>query len=188
MKHKIIIFTGPSGVGKSKVEEKLLIDKELKISFSISVTTRKPRIGEKNGESYHFVTKKKFNELIEKDDLIEWSEHFSNKYGTLKSEINKIGKEGKIPLLEIDINGAISIINNKKTSKKFEIISIFLMPPSKEELLNRLIKRGTETKEQILERSDRVNEELEKAIEFKHIVINDKVENAYKKIKEILMR
>lgn len=181
--NKVIVFTGPSGVGKATVEKLLFEDESLRLRFSISATTRAPRPGEKDGVHYHFISLEEFDKKIKEDAFVEWNAHFSNKYGTLKSEITRIQNEGFRPFLEIEVNGAENII--KKFGKE-NVISIFIAPPSIEELRARITARGTESQEQINERISRVEEEMTKQDLFDHVVINDTVESAANKIKEIL--
>lgn len=183
MKNKLVVFTGPSGVGKATIEKELFKDKDLKLAFSISVTTRTPRAGEKNGREYYFVSMDEFNKMIDEDKFLEWNSHFSNKYGTLISEVERISSEGFTPFLEVEVNGAENII--KKYDKK-NIVSIFIAPPSIEELRQRIKERGSENDEQIDERVARVSEEMAKIGLFDHIVVNDTVEEAVEKIKMIL--
>lgn len=181
--NKVIVFTGPSGVGKATVEKKLFEDESLRLRFSISATTRAPRPGETHGVQYYFISEEEFNARIANDEFVEWNAHFSSKYGTLKSEIKRIQDEGGLPFLEIEVNGAENVI--KKFGKE-NVISIFLAPPSIEELRERITSRGTETKDQINERIARVNEEMTHQNNFDFVVINDSVEHAAEKIKKIL--
>lgn len=183
MKNKLVVFTGPSGVGKATIEKELFKDKDLKLAFSISVTTREPRAGEKNGREYYFVSMDEFNKMIEENKFLEWNSHFSNKYGTLISEVERIANEGFTPFLEVEVNGAENII--KKYDKQ-NIVSIFIAPPSLEELRQRIKERGSENDEQIDERVARVSEEMAKIGLFDHIVVNDTVKEAVEKVKNIL--
>lgn len=183
MKNKIIVFTGPSGVGKYTIEKELLKDNNLNIQISISATTRKPRNNEKNGIHYYFITHQEFNEKIEKNDFVEWNQHFSNKYGTLKSEIKRIYAQNKIPFIEVEVVGAKNIIQN---FGKKNLISIFVSPPSIEEIKKRIVLRNTETKNQIEERISRINEEMSYIKLFDHVVINDDLNKCVKKIKKII--
>ena len=183
MKNKLIIFTGPSAVGKASIEKELFQNEELKLQLSISATTRKPREGEIDGMHYYFISSKEFDEKIKNNDFIEWNEHFSNKYGTLKSEITRIQKLNKIPFIEVEVIGAKNIINDYKDES---IISIFIAPPSIEDLEKRMINRATETKEQIQERLCRVEKELGYKHIFDFVIINDEIKIASKKIKKII--
>ena len=140
---KLIIITGPSGVGKGTVVKELL-DRNKDIWLSISATTRNPRIGEKDGENYYFISDKRFKDMIDKKEFLEWAQFAGNYYGTPLSTVNEKIEKGFIVLLEIEVEGA------KQIKEKFpESISIFLLPPSKEELEKRIRNRGTEKEEAI---------------------------------------
>ena len=184
-KGKLIIFSGPSGVGKATIEKGLFKDENLKLKLSCSATTRKSRAGEVHGKHYYFIEKNEFNEMVKKDMFVEWNEHFSNKYGTLKSEIKKIMDDGKNPFLEVETNGAINIM---KQYNNEEIISIFIKPPSVKELENRIRARGTETEAQIKERTKRVKEEMELSKCFQYVVENDAVEKAISDVSKIIKK
>lgn len=183
--NKLIVFTGPSAVGKATIEKKLFNDKSLKLRFSISATTRQPRPGEVDGVHYHFMTHEEFDKKIAEDQFIEWNEHFSNKYGTLKSEIKRISDEGYSPFIEVEVIGAKNIIEEYGNDN---IISIFIAPPSIDSLRERISERGTETPEQIEERITRVENELEYTHLFQNIVINDTVAHAAEQVKEIILK
>ena len=180
---KVIIFTGPSGVGKATIEKKLFSDKELNLELSISATTRKKRINEEEGKHYYFISNVEFEEKIKNNNFIEWSGHFSNKYGTLLSEINRIIEKGRIPFLEVETNGAKNIIEKYGNEK---LISIFLMPPSFAELEKRVRERNTDSEEQIQQRLKRYQEEIQHANIFQHVVVNRNVEETYLEIKKII--
>ncbi len=183
MKNKLIVFTGPSGVGKATIEKELFDDKTLNLALSISATTRAPREGEVNGVHYYFLTSDSFDKGILNNEFIEWNKHFSNKYGTLKAEIERLKSEGLSPLLEIETNGAMNIINSTPRS---ELISIFISPPSIQELRNRIEERGTETFDQINERMNRAKEEMSHKDKFQYVIVNDDIDTVVQKIKTIL--
>ena len=152
--NKLIIITGPSGVGKGTVVKELL-DKDKDIWLSISATTRSPRMGEKHGENYYFISDEKFKDMIDKKEFLEWAQFAGNFYGTPLSTVNEKIKKGFIVLLEIEVEGA------KQIKEKFpEALSIFLLPPSKEELEKRIRNRGTEKEEAINRRLIRANYEI----------------------------
>ena len=184
MKNKLVLFTGPSGVGKSTIENYLFNDSELKLKLSCSATTRKPRNGEKNGNHYFFISEEEFDKKIANHEFLEWNAHFSNKYGTLKSEIQKILDSGYQPFLELETFGAKNVMQEYGEEN---IISIFLAPPSIEELKFRIINRGTENTEQIHERMTKVEEEMSQKRHFQHIVINHDVKQAISEIKKIIL-
>lgn len=182
-KGKLIVFTGPSGVGKATIEHELFKDKSLGLRFSVSATTRAARPGEVHGVQYYFLTKEDFDKKIANDEFVEWNAHFSNKYGTLKSEVEKIMAEGQNPFLEIEVVGAKNIID--KFGAK-DVISIFIAPPSVDALRERIKKRGAETDEQINERVSRVDEEMSYMNLFQHVVVNDDLDTAVEKVRKII--
>ena len=142
----LIILSGPSGAGKGTIHNELL-KRDNKLKYSVSMTTRKPREGEKEGIDYFFVSEEEFKKEIEKDSFIEYAKVHGNYYGTLKKVVEKELNAGYDVILEIDIQGALNIKN-----KGIDAIFIFIMPPSMKELRDRLVKRGTETKEKIIEK------------------------------------
>ncbi|MDC8920594.1 guanylate kinase [Metamycoplasma hyosynoviae] len=184
---KLIIFSGPSGVGKGTVEKELFSDPSLKLKLSVSVTTRRPREGEIDGVHYYFVSQETFDICLSENKLIEYSMHFDNYYGTLYSEINRIIEQGKIPFLEIETNGAEQVIEYyKRYNKSDEIVSIFLMPPSFKELEKRIIGRNTEPTKIIKKRLAKAKEEIGQSSLFEYIVINNSIEQATEEIKKII--
>lgn len=185
LNNKIIIFTGPSGVGKATIEKELFNDKDLQLALSVSATTRKPRPGEVHGQHYYFISHEEFDKLITEDAFVEWNAHFSNRYGTLKSEMTRIQKSGFIPFLEVEVMGAKNIIDK---SNKDDVLSIFIAPPSLEDLKDRIRARGSETDDQLSERFARVEEEMSHIKMFDHVVINDTVEKAVSEVKAIIKK
>ena len=185
MKNKLIVFTGPSGVGKATVEAELFKSDDFKLLLSVSATTRLPREGEVDGEHYHFITDSKFDNMVENDEFIEWSAHFSRKYGTPKSEIKRIRDLGGIPFLEVETNGAKNILEQFDPS---EVVSIFLAPPSKEVLRERIIGRGSENPEQVEERISRLEEEMSYQNLFTYVVVNNTISQASQEILSILKK
>lgn len=174
MKGKLIIISAPSGAGKSTIVNHLL-EKGLKLEFSISATTRKPRGDEKDGKEYYFLTVEEFKKRVASDEFVEWEEVYEGMmYGTLISELERIWKNGNHVLFDVDVKGGMNL------KKKFtlESISIFIMPPSVGELERRLVKRGVDTPEKIRMRVAKAREEMDFASEFDYIVINDDLEEA----------
>ena len=179
----LIVFSSPSGGGKSTIV-KMLLNEFSKLKLSTSATTRLPREGEIEGKHYHFLSQADFKTMIDTDKLIEWEEIFGNYYGTPKTELALAESEGKCLIFDIDVKGAVSI----KTKYPDKSILIFIAPPSTEELIRRLKDRNTESDEQIAKRMQRTEFEMSFADEFDHIVINDVLENAYNKVKELLKK
>ena len=177
---KLIIITGPSGVGKGTVVKELL-DRNKDIWLSISATTRNPRIGEKDGENYYFISDEKFKDMIDKKDFLEWAQFAGNFYGTPLSTVNEKIEKGFIVLLEIEVEGA------KQIKEKFpEALSIFLLPPSKAELEKRIRNRGTEKEEAIDRRLSRAEYEIASSDEFDFVLTNHDVDETVKEVFKII--
>lgn len=176
----LLVLSGPSGSGKGTVSQAIMKENK-EIVFSTSVTTRTPRPGEVNGENYFFVSKTKFEQMVEKDELLEHAFVHTNYYGTPKQFVFDQIENGEIVLLEIDVQGALQI---KKKYK--EAVFIFLIPPTMEELRNRLVKRDTESEEEINSRFKNAFRELDFVGEYDYFVINDKVSQAVIDIENII--
>ena len=177
---KLIIITGPSGVGKGTVVKELL-DRNKDIWLSISATTRNPRIGEKDGENYYFISDEKFKDMIDKKEFLEWAQFAGNYYGTPLSTLNEKIEKGFIVLLEIEVEGA------KQIKEKFpEALSIFLLPPSKAELEKRIRNRGTEKEEAIDRRLSRADYEIASSDEFDFVLTNHDVDETVKEVFKII--
>lgn len=175
----LIVLSGPSGSGKGTVCKELLKNKAYWLS--ISATTRNPREGEKHGESYYFLSKEEFKQQIEKENFLEYAEVYGNFYGTPKDTVmDKINK-GINVILEIDIQGALMVKEMYR-----EAILIFITPPSMEELKNRIIGRNSETEESFKLRFQSAFKELEFVPRYEYMVVNDKVDQATKKIESII--
>ncbi|AIS52595.1 guanylate kinase Gmk [Thermoanaerobacter kivui] len=177
----LIVLSGPSGAGKGTIC-KALMEKEKNLKLSISATTRQPRVGEVEGKNYFFKSEDDFLKMIESDSFLEWAKVYDHYYGTPKEFVLKNLEEGNDVVLEIDIQGALKI------KEKFpEGVFIFILPPSMEELKNRIKKRGTETEEEIIKRFKSAYEELNFVSKYNYVVINDSVEEAVEKIKAIII-
>lgn len=177
---KLIIITGPSGVGKGTVVKELL-DRNKDIWLSISATTRNPRIGEKDGLNYYFISEERFKDMIDKKEFLEWAQFAGNYYGTPLSTVNEKIEKGFIVLLEIEVEGA------KQIKEKFpESLSIFLLPPSKEELEKRIRNRGTEKEEAIDRRLSRANYEIASSNQFDFVLTNHDVDETVKEVFKII--
>lgn len=176
----LIVISGPSGAGKGTIC-KALLEKNKDLYLSISATTRAPRKGEEDGVNYYFLNKEEFKKKIEEDDFLEYAEVYGNYYGTPKSKVNEMLKEGKNVILEIDIQGALQVKENCNDG-----IFIFILPPSMEELKNRIINRGSETPESLIERFNSAYKEINYISKYNYGVINDTVKEAVEKIENIL--
>ena len=177
---KLIIITGPSGVGKGTVVKELL-DRNQDIWLSISATTRNPRVGEKDGLNYYFISEERFKDMIDKKEFLEWAQFAGNYYGTPLSTVNEKIEKGFIVLLEIEVEGA------KQIKEKFpESLSIFLLPPSKEELEKRIRNRGTEKEEAIDRRLSRANYEIASSDQFDFVLTNHDVDETVKEVFKII--
>lgn len=173
----MIIFSAPSGTGKTTIVKRLL-RMGLPLEFSISATSRKMRQGEQHGVDYYFYTPEIFKEKIDKEEFLEWVEVYENQfYGTLKTELDRIWQKGKHVIFDVDAIGGMNI------KQKFpnNSLAIFLMPPSLQELRNRLNKRGTETPESLALRLDRAEYEMGFAKQFDKVITNDNLEEATQK-------
>ena len=177
---KLIILTGPSGVGKGTVVKEIL-GKDKNIWLSISATTREPREGEKDGENYYFLNQEKFKEMIEQSLFLEWAQFAGNYYGTPLSSVDEKIEEGFTVLLEIEVEGARQIKDKFPNS-----LSIFLLPPDKEELERRIRNRGTEKEEVIQKRLSRANYEISVSNEFDFVLTNQNVDETAKKIIKLI--
>lgn len=172
---KIIVLSAPSGSGKSTIIGELMKKPELKLDFSISATSRKPRGEEKHGREYFFMSEEEFKRNVAEGNFVEWEEVYSGIcYGTLISEVNRITKKGNNLIMDVDVKGALSI------KKRFgqEALTIFIMPPDKETLEYRLRTRGTDSEETIQKRLHKSEYEMTFADKFDCIVINDDLEKA----------
>lgn len=180
---KLIIYAGPSGSGKGTIKNMVLKNNDFNIVFSVSATTRKPREGEKNGKDYFFIDQKEFKKLIKEKKFIEWTKYSGNYYGTLESEVLKSTNKGKNVLLEVEIEGVKNIL------KRFpESVTIFIMPPSIEELEKRLISRNTEKKSEIRKRLKIAKKEIKHSTHFKHIIVNKEIKESVKQLSDILKK
>ncbi len=171
---KVLIISAPSGAGKSTLVSHLL-KSGFPLLFSVSATSRKPRGNEVDGREYYFITAAEFRRRIKRDEFVEWQEVYKDHYyGTLRREIERIRDAGRIPLFDVDVRGGI----NLKKIFGDDALSVFIMPPSVEELRRRLVLRGTDTSEQIAMRVEKAASEILLAEHFDTVVINDNLEKA----------
>lgn len=176
----LIVISGPSGVGKGTVCKRLLSDNDM-ISLSVSATTRKARTGEVDKISYFFISKEEFEDMVEKEEFLEYAYVHGNYYGTPKKYVLDKIEKGQDVLLEIDIQGALKVKDIYP-----EGVFIFIMPPSMEELKKRIVNRGTETEEAIAKRLEAAYKEIQYVFKYDYVVFNDKIESAVNKIESIL--
>jgi guanylate kinase len=176
---KLVVITAPSGAGKSSIVKKLLVQKP-ELAFSVSCTTRVPREGELNGKHYHFVSADEFKRKVAAGDFAEYEEVYAGQfYGTLKSEIEKIWNQRKVVLFDIDVKGALSL----KKQYGADCLTIFIAPPSKESLENRLKNRNTEDAKSLKARLKRSSEELAMQNQFDITVVNHDFDTAFMRVK-----
>ena len=179
---KAIIFSAPSGAGKTTIVHHLL-QRNLGIEFSISATTRAARKVERAGKDYHYLSIKEFLKRIDNDEFCEWEEVYKdNYYGTLKSEIERVWKNGNHVIFDVDVVGGINL-------KKYfgeKALAIFVKPPSIDSLKERLEKRKTETPESIARRIGKAKEELEEENKFDFVLVNDNLEEAFLRAEQVI--
>ncbi|GAA4871076.1 guanylate kinase [Paenibacillus vulneris] len=177
----LIVLSGPSGVGKGTVC-KALRQCAPELIYSVSATTREPRQGEVDGVNYFFKTREQFQKLIEEDQMLEWAEYVGNYYGTPRKFVEDTLNAGNDIILEIEVQGAL------KVKQKFpEGVFIFLLPPSMDELENRIVGRGTESEESIRNRMSVAMDEIRLMEHYDYAIVNDRVENACSRIQSIIV-
>ena len=182
MKGKLIIFSAPSGAGKTTIVKHLL-QKDYDLEFSISATSREARHTETDGKDYYFISEEEFREKVENNEFLEWEEVYKGTcYGTLKKEVERIRQKGKNVIFDVDVIGGLNI-------KKYygdKALSVFVQPPSVEELKKRLQDRSTETKEKIAMRITKAEKELSFANRFDAVIVNDNLQNAFAQAEKII--
>lgn len=178
--NKIIIVSAPSGTGKTTLINRLMQDDGLKLEFSISATTRSPRQGETDGVNYYYLTEEDFKRRIAQNEFIEWQEVYAGRYyGTLNSEIDRIFAKGHNIIFDVDVEGGI----NLKKIFNDKALSIFIQPPSVEELRRRLETRATDSQEEIDRRVSKAEQEISRAPLFDTVVTNDILDRAEQELK-----
>ncbi|HEV7332093.1 MAG TPA: guanylate kinase [Flavisolibacter sp.] len=184
MQQKIVIITAPSGAGKTSITRYLLNKYPDKLAFSVSAATREPRGAEKNGVDYYFMSEEEFTNKIQHEEFVEWEMVYKGKYyGTLKSEIHRIWSEGKAPVLDIDVKGAIHVQQQYPGTT----LAIFIEPPSVEELKRRLMSRGTESEESLATRVNKAAYEISFKNSFDKIIVNADLEMACREAEEVIL-
>lgn len=179
---KVFVITGPSGVGKGTLIEKLL-ERIPELELSVSATTREPRRGEADGRDYHFLTPEEFERRVDTGDFLEHADYSGNRYGTLREEVEARLDQGRSVVLEIEVQGARQV-----RAAMPEAVQIFIAPPSPEALRERLEGRGTDPPEAIEQRLRTAEMELEAQAKFPHVVVNDDVEDAASKLKKLVLK
>lgn len=177
----LIVFSGPSGVGKGTVRHEIFSTSDHKFVYSVSMTTRAQRPGEVDGVDYYFRTRDEFEELIKNGQMLEYAEYVGNYYGTPLSYVNETLDKGIDVFLEIEVQGALQV-----KSKVPDGVFIFLTPPDLEELEYRLVGRGTDSQEVIAQRIERAREEIALMREYDYAVVNDQVPLAAERVKQII--
>lgn len=177
----LIVISGPSGVGKGTVLKKFIDDPELKLAFSVSMTTRSIRPGEVDGVNYYYVTKEQFEEAIQNGELLEHTQFVGNYYGTPLKEVERLRNEGKNVVLEIEVDGCQQVVE-----KVPDALTIFIVPPSLEELEARIRGRATESEEVIEGRLSKARKELELTSHYQYVVCNDDIDKAASTIATII--
>lgn len=183
-KGKLIVISAPSGCGKSTIIKQIIDDERLKLGFSISATSRKPREGEEHGVHYYFISDEEFLQLIKEDKFVEWEEVYAGThYGTLVSEVDRVTGEGRNLILDIDVKGGINV----KERFGNEVLSLFIMPPSVEELGKRLRGRATDSEETILKRLAKAEFEIGFAPQYDTVIVNDDLDTAVEEVRSAIL-
>lgn len=182
-KGKIIILSAPSGTGKSTIISRLMDYQDLKLGFSISATSRAPRGEEKDGREYYFLTSEEFHKRVENGEFVEWEEVYAGTcYGTLVSEVERVTGSGRNLIMDIDVKGALNV----KKRYGNDALSIFILPPSVEELERRLRARSTDSEESIARRLDKAEYEMGFSDKFDRRVVNDSLDSCCSEVKKLI--
>ena len=180
--NKIIIITAPSGAGKTSITRHLL-QTFPQLAFSVSAATRQARSNEQNGRDYYFISEEEFQKKIQNNEFVEWEMVYEGRYyGTLKAELDRIWKDNKVPVLDIDVKGAIHVQGQYPDTT----LSIFIQPPSIDELKRRLVSRGTESDSSLSARINKAGYEISFSHSFHKVIVNDDLEKAKREADEII--
>ena len=180
----LFVFSGPSGVGKGTLKAKLFEEFADQIAYSVSATTRGPREGEVDGKDYFFISRQEFERRVKNNEFLEYAEFAGNCYGTPRAYVEKLLDSGMNVVLEIDVQGALQVMKSMP-----ECVSVFILPPSFEELEHRLRGRGTETEEKVRERLETAKRELPYAPQYDYQIVNGgDIEAAYQSLREVFLK
>lgn len=180
----LFVFSGPSGVGKGTLKAKLFEEFADRIAYSVSATTRGPREGEVDGKDYFFISRQEFERRVKNNEFLEHAEFAGNCYGTPRAYVEKLLNSGMNVVLEIDVQGALQVMKSMP-----ECVSVFILPPSFEELEHRLRGRGTETEEKVRERLETAKRELPYAPQYDYQIVNGgDIEAAYQSLREVFLK
>ena len=180
----LFVFSGPSGVGKGTLKAKLFEEFAGRIAYSVSATTRGPREGEVDGKDYFFISRQEFERRVQNNEFLEHAEFAGNCYGTPRAYVEKLLDSGMNVVLEIDVQGALQVMKSMP-----ECVSVFILPPSFEELEHRLRGRGTETEEKVRERLETAKRELPYAPQYDYQIVNGgDIEAAYQSLREVFLK
>ncbi|MDD3207265.1 MAG: guanylate kinase [Bacilli bacterium] len=179
----LIIISGPSGVGKGTIRRQVMGDGSLNLAYSVSMTTRERRINEIDGVDYFFVSKEEFQRNIDNGNFLEWAEFVGNRYGTPKHYVDALRRQGKNVVLEIEVEGTKQVLSRCKGSN---VVSIFVIPPSYEDLERRIRHRSTEPEDIIQKRLAKARKEMHLKYHYEYVVLNDRPDRAGKEIREII--
>ncbi|HNQ67220.1 MAG TPA: guanylate kinase [Bacteroidales bacterium] len=183
MNGKVLIFSAPSGAGKTTIVQHLLGIKDFNLSFSVSACSRPKRKNEINGKDYYFLSVDEFKAKIDNNEFLEWEQVYEGSfYGSLKSEVERLNAEGKNVVFDVDVKGGLNI----KTHYGENALSVFVMPPSIEELEKRLLSRSTDNPEAIRIRVEKAKSEITFADRFDYVIVNDNLDNALAKAEKIV--
>ena len=180
----LFVCSGPSGVGKGTLKAKLFEEFAYRIAYSVSATTRGPREGEVDGKDYFFISRQEFERRVKNNEFLEHAEFAGNCYGTPRAYVEKLLDSGMNVVLEIDVQGALQVMKSMP-----ECVSVFILPPSFEELEHRLRGRGTETEEKVRERLETAKRELPYAPQYDYQIVNGgDIEAAYQSLREVFLK